>query len=67
VRAESHRLGQNGTYYALHVRRGDFQFKEVKISASEIVANLDTGLDGGFPILPKGSVVYLSTDDPKVY
>jgi len=61
VRAESVRLGNGGTYYAMHVRRGDFQFKEVKISASEIVKNLD----GPEPIIPKGALVYLSTDDPK--
>ena len=29
-----------GEYYALHIRRGDFQFKEVKISAAQIVENL---------------------------
>jgi len=45
-------------YYALHVRRGDFQFKDVKISASEIVENIGD-------LIPRGSVVYISTDDPK--
>ena len=35
-----------------------------KIQASEIVANLNfTGPDGK-PIIPPGSLVYLSTDDP---
>ena len=47
-------------YYALHVRRGDFQFKEVKISAEEIIQNLK-----GNAIIPRGSIVYVSTDDPK--
>lgn len=30
----------DGVFYALHIRRGDFQFKEVKISAAQIVDNL---------------------------
>ena len=51
-----------GEYYSLHVRRGDFQYKDVKISAGEIVNNLK--FENGTPIIPPGSVVYLSTDDP---
>ena len=47
-------------YYALHVRRGDFQFKDVKISASAILKNI-----GGNALIPRGAVVYISTDDPK--
>lgn len=39
-------------------------FQEVKISAKEIVANLAKGGPGGTPIIPPGSIVYLSTDDP---
>ena len=53
--------GSHAPYYALHVRRGDFQFKEVKISAEEIVKNL-----GVNEIIPRGAIVYVSTDDPKV-
>jgi len=30
----------NGDYYALHVRRGDFQYPSVKITAEKIVENL---------------------------
>jgi hypothetical protein len=55
--------GESGSvapYYALHVRRGDFQFKDVKISAAQIIENLK-----GNAIIPRGSVVYVSTDDPK--
>jgi hypothetical protein len=38
--------------------------QNVKISAGEIVQNLNiTGSDGNF-IIPPGSLVYLSTDDP---
>ena len=59
VRATSRELGQNGDFYALHIRRGDFQFKEVKISASKIVENL-----GGHRVIPAGALVYLATDDP---
>ena len=47
----------NGEFYAIHARRGDFQFKEVKISAEQMVENLKD-------LIPKGAVVYLSTDDP---
>ena len=54
---------QDGVYYALHVRRGDFQFKDVKISAAEMVQNLV--LPNGTPVIPRGALVYLSTDDPE--
>lgn len=62
MRAETLRLtnGTTSQYYALHVRRGDFQFKEVKLSATDIVKNLKVN-----EIIPRGAVVYLSTDDPK--
>lgn len=50
-------------YVALHVRRGDFQFKKVKVSAEEIVRNLNN--DPNTPLIPPGSLVYVSTDDPK--
>jgi hypothetical protein len=62
-------------YYALHVRRGDFQFKDVKISASEILKNINGNSGKGegkgngnkdSPLIPRGSLVYISTDDPKV-
>lgn len=51
-----------GDFYALHIRRGDFQFKDVKLSASDILKNLKH-LNGS-AIIPPGSIVYLSTDDP---
>ena len=59
ARAHSRALGFDGTFYALHIRRGDFQFKEVKIGARAIVKNLR-----GHSIIPKGALVYLATDDP---
>lgn len=51
-----------GDYYALHIRRGDFQYKDVKISPKEIVANLH--FPNGTAIIPRGALVYISTDDP---
>lgn len=53
---------RDGSFYALHVRRGDFQFKDVKLSASEIVKNMH--FPNGSSVIPKGAVVFLSTDDP---
>ena len=64
VRADAKKLDpdHNGDFYALHIRRGDFQYKEVKLSAADILKNLH--FPNGKPIIPPGSVVYLSTDDP---
>ena len=59
IRETSREMGNGGDYYALHIRRGDFQFKEVKISAAEIVENLR-----GHAIIPEGALLYLATDDP---
>ena len=53
---------QNGDFYALHIRRGDLQFKEVKIGARQMVKNLR--FLNGTSIIPAGALVYLSTDDP---
>lgn len=64
VREDAKRVSpqDDGAFYALHIRRGDFQFKEVKLSADEIVANLR--YSNGSAIIPPGSFVYISTDDP---
>jgi hypothetical protein len=64
VRNEAYKLNpaSNGEFYAIHARRGDFQFKEVKIGASEMVSNLR--FENGTSIIPRGAMVYLSTDDP---
>jgi len=59
VRTVSRDLGLGGAYYALHIRRGDFQYKEVKLSASRIVRNLR-----GTEIIPRGALVFVATDDP---
>ena len=63
IRKDSMELGFNGDYYALHIRRGDFQFKDVKLGASDIIKNLI--FPNGEPVIPKHALVYLSTDDPK--
>jgi len=65
VRADARAVdpARNGEFYALHIRRGDLQFKEVKIGASEMVKNLV--LPNGTALIPRGALVYLSTDDPK--
>jgi hypothetical protein len=58
---------RGGEYYAMHIRRGDLQYKNVKISAEEIVRNLNVTLPpekGGGLLIPRGALVYLSTDDP---
>jgi hypothetical protein len=41
---------------------GDFQFKEVKLGADDIVKNL---IVDGKSVIPPGALVYISTDDPK--
>jgi hypothetical protein len=52
----------SGDYYALHIRRGDLQYKDMKPSTPEILHNLH--FPNGTAIIPSGSVVYISTDDP---
>lgn len=42
-------------YYAIHIRRNDFQYKELFISAEEILNNIKD-------IIPKGSRLYIATD-----
>ena len=48
------RLG--GTYHAVHVRRGDFQFKVARYSAEDIVKTVG-------PDIPRGSTVWVATDE----
>ena len=62
VRADALKETGSSDYYALHIRRGDFQFKDVKIGADEILKNLNFPDKNGDPIIPKGALVYLSTD-----
>jgi hypothetical protein len=43
-------------YAAFHIRRGEFQYKVVKISAEKILTNLQNRV-------PKSSLVYIATDE----
>jgi len=51
-----------GAFYALHVRRGEFGVEEVKLSAEDMLRNLQ--FPNGTPIVPRGATVYIATDDP---
>ena len=44
-------------YYAIHIRRNDFQYKHLFISAEEILNNIKD-------VIPKGSRLYIATDEP---
>ncbi|RYG66531.1 hypothetical protein EON64_09565 [archaeon] len=46
----------NGSYTAFHVRRGEFQYKVVKLSGEKILNNLQ-------PVMSKTSLVYIATDE----
>lgn len=46
----------NGYYSAFHIRRGEFQYKEVKIPAEEWMANI-----GQF--IPKDELLYMASDE----
>jgi hypothetical protein len=48
------RIG-DGNYYSIHIRRNDFQYKEVRIDSNELVSNIKD-------IIPFGSKLYISTD-----
>ena len=50
------------THTHIRHRRGDFQYKEVKLSASAIWHNLH--YPNGTAIIPDNSFVYIATDDP---
>jgi hypothetical protein len=43
-------------YYAIHVRRGDFQYKQTRIPPSEILKNVG-------PLINRRTKIYLSTDE----
>ena len=45
-----------GDYYAIHVRRGDFQYKDLILPAEQIYNNIKN-------IVPQGSKLYISTDE----
>ena len=61
IREDAQRVNGGSDYYALHVRRGDFQFKNTKLSARQMLDNLNSGDE---QLIPHGALVYISTDDP---
>ena len=50
---------RNATYFAFHIRRGDFQYNEALISANEIWKNTKHLLDPNIT-----NIIYISTDEP---
>jgi len=45
-----------GDYYAIHIRRGDFQYKDLVLSAEQIYNNIKN-------VIPQGAKLYISTDE----
>ena len=43
------------TYYSIHIRRNDFQYKELFISCEEILENI-------IDVIPRNSILYIATD-----
>ena len=50
---------EDQTYYAIHIRRNDFQYKDLFISCEEILANIQDRI-------PYGSRLYISTDHKEI-
>jgi len=50
---------KDATFYAYHIRRGDFQYKDMKISSKQIYANTKHLLNAN-----RTRIIYVSTDDP---
>jgi hypothetical protein len=57
VRLQSIQHGNKGVFDTMHIRRGDFQYHDVKIDATEIYLNNTMG------IIPEGSTVFIATDE----
>ena len=63
IQCAAHRVllklrSMNATFYAIHARRNDFQYRLAKISATDIIQNLQ-------PMrYPERVTVFLATDDP---
>jgi len=45
-----------GNYYAIHIRRNDFQYKDLFLSIDQIYENIKD-------VIPEGSKLYISTDE----
>lgn len=48
----------NGSYSSFHIRRGEFQYNNVKISAEELLQNVGH-------LIPAGQLVFIATDEKK--
>lgn len=46
----------NGDFYTMHIRRGDFQYKDTRIEADGILENIKD-------LIPEQSVLYIATDE----
>jgi hypothetical protein len=46
----------DGLYDSMHIRRGDFQYKETRIEAEEILANIQD-------IMPDNTTLFIATDE----
>jgi hypothetical protein len=46
----------SSSYYAIHIRRGDFQYHDLKLSIETIYNNIKN-------IIPEGAKLYISTDE----
>lgn len=51
---------KDATYFAYHIRRGDFQYKHTKLSAKEIWSNTKHLLA---PSMNRTSLIYIATDE----
>lgn len=47
-----------GIYDSFHVRRGDFQYKETRVTADELLRSCENEI-------PKGATLYIATDERK--
>lgn len=48
----------DGAFYTLHVRRGDFQYKDTRVEADVILQNIRD-------LIPPNSVLYIATDEKR--
>ena len=46
----------NGDFYTMHIRRGDFQYKDTRIEAAQILESVRD-------VIPAQSVLYIATDE----
>jgi hypothetical protein len=56
VRNKAREHGLDGTYHSMHIRRGDFQYKQTRIDAGEIYINIAD-------LFAENSTVFVATDE----